>query len=380
MEVVNKTDTATTAQEDKGCNGAVAPSVPTTSTQRKNVCISPQSRTLLVAAADNDNCINIWEVEAGSTEVVLKQQIRPACEYGSVGSLCIDISGSLLAVGIDESWENRLLVWDLTAAELLFNFDEYDCDFLYPLRHPTFTKDGQRVAVAALGDDINGFVFVLDAISGDLMCAIHGDSSHSINSFVFVDKDRRILTGAYTWGSDPSFGRCWCAFTGEIQNHWIGSQLVTHVFASPVADTIFYGSYPYSLKPKHRYSCRTAEGTCRSGECNLAHVTGFVDESHVVTIDTVGRSVPIIELLDLETGSLSKTPAKTARCRFLLSSSRCAVANGAGKVLLAHKSSINVISTQQAEIGDVVVVIEDPCRISITCLYGVELKGATILL
>jgi 6-phosphogluconolactonase (cycloisomerase 2 family) len=85
-----------------------------------NVFKSLLTKTLIMAAAYEDGCITVWEITAGSDTATVKHRLWPDCRKGSIHELKIDDSGVRLAAYSLDLGKDKLFIFDLDSAELLF--------------------------------------------------------------------------------------------------------------------------------------------------------------------------------------------------------------------------------------------------------------------
>jgi WD40 repeat protein len=176
-----------------------------------NVFKSLLTKTFIMAAAYQDGCITVWEITAGSDTATIKHRLWPDCLKGSIHELKIDDSGVRLAACSKDAGKDKLFIFDLDSAQLLFVRHEPGPPL--HLGNISFSRGGDRVAFTA--DDMDGYgcLLILDSATGTVLCTIDNDADHCVLSYVFVDDDRLIITCGSTSNGEPSAVRCWFAFS-----------------------------------------------------------------------------------------------------------------------------------------------------------------------
>jgi hypothetical protein len=367
----------------------------TTVKLRKNVCRSPQKRTLLVATAYDDGCITVWKIPAGSGAVTVRQHLRPrhhALEGIHICEMAIDISGSRLAACSNHFRGHKLFIWDLKTNKVLFHLREIGDDAYNRLSLPSFTKNGSAFVHLSKNAEIYSSLYIINSTTARYICAIDSDPDHCIDEYILVDDDRHILTSGHTQTGELSSPRCWCVATGKrVEGHWTGSHIASSMNTNAAADKILFRCYNYyeksrdddTVKAPRRnkrpsFCCVSSLGEVRcSGDLSMGYdEMDFADENTVVTVSVVqSDGFPKFTLLDVSTGATSESAAAT---KFNFNPACCFVGNGASKVILAEETGIHVLSTQRDEIGAAVVCLEDTREFKgrrIMCAYGVELTA-----
>jgi hypothetical protein len=380
---------------------ALSPSTEEETTSRrsvcKNVCWSPQYRTLLVAAVYSVGCITVFEIAGGTELAIVKNRFwpEPGKRPFDFRDVCIDLAGSRLAAfhspencedGYDDGEdEGKLYMWNLNTAELLFVLT--DIMFFGKL---SFSKNGHVLAfMAGVGHEYSTFVVVLDASKGNEICRIFSDVDHEIVGYIFNDGDCRILT-VNNWQGPV---RCWCAFSGQrINGHWTESHLAYVVSANFSGDLLLLVSAaPYELRvvsaDYETFTCFTAEGellstyNVRFGRV-ATNVPYFVDEYTVAYVETWYPGPPRIVLLDSRTGMLSNEAVEVYLAYDNEYVRNWVAGNGAKKMIIGRLSDVNICTTHEGVIGDITVVMEDPqipTDSSVVTVCGVELDSVILM-
>jgi hypothetical protein len=294
--------------------------------------------------------------------------------------LRIDCSGSRLAACRNRGADQGMFVWDLHTAQLLFTFGESLLKPINCLEGPLFSRSGDRVAVKTNVCHDIGTLWILDSTTGGVMYSIDDDRDQRMHWYLFVDDDKYIITSGHTSEDSPSIVRCWCASTGRrIASHWVESYHATVISSNAAAERILFGCVlDHDIAS---FDCFTAQGVhCRSVDFILKSDFGFADENTIVGVRSgYDGALPVLDLLDVVTGTVSEWPAFTERSYTTLYS---IVANDASKILIAHVSRLYIVSTCQGETGEVISVIKDSLQEGngrITSVYGVELDSVILL-
>jgi hypothetical protein len=324
-----------------------------------NVFTSLLTKTLIMAAAYQDGCVTVWEITAGSDTATIKHRLWPDCRKGSIHELKIDDSGVRLAACSKDSGKDRLFVFDVGSAELLFvRHEPVPPQYLGNI---SFSRSGDRVAFTANDIDGYGSLRILDSATGTVLCTIDNDDGHYVLSYVFVDDDRLIITCGRTSNGEPSAVRCWCAFSGErVLGHWTESYQATTVSANYVWDKIFFGHYAYGYGELESFDCVGSQGVLHySGTAYLpGDVVGFVDENSVASVQWVAAASPIVTAIDVTTKNRTRFAAGTSQ---RLNAVR-GVVSGAPMILMSQISSLYVVLARWGEEGEVLSILTDSLR------------------